>query len=106
MRVRNVSRHKKLVQGFALPPGGRLRFSVRRSFGQGPEQTSDYFLAVYCDADQPFYEIPQGDGRRRFQGSDQIGICLAIPVHEVGVVGPRRGQLGPVLAQNSLAQLH
>ena len=38
--------------------------------GSGPEQTSDYFLTAYCDSSQPFYEVPQGDGRRRFTAYD------------------------------------
>lgn len=31
---------------------------------------SDYYLNVYCDQDRPFYEVDQGDGRRRFSTYD------------------------------------
>ena len=31
---------------------------------------SDYYLQTYCDQDRPFYEVAQGEGRRRFSTYD------------------------------------
>ncbi len=38
--------------------------------GLDPSLTSDYYLSTYCNADEPFYEVLQGDGRRRFSAYD------------------------------------
>ncbi len=54
---------------YCTGPNGQL-YNLTEDGGSSPEQTSDYFLTAYCDASQPFYEVPQGDGRRRFTAYD------------------------------------
>jgi len=50
---------------FCETPDGRL-FHLSDEPGQTPEQTSDYYLKTYCKPDGQFFEVAQGEGRRRF----------------------------------------
>ena len=45
-------------------------FHLSEEPGQGPRDASDYFLSAYCNAEKPFYEVLQGQGRRRFSAYD------------------------------------
>ena len=66
-----------IAESFATPSYGTYctgtngqLYNLTDEGGSGPEQTSDYFLTAYCDSSAPFYEVPQGDGRRRFTAYD------------------------------------
>ena len=54
---------------FCTTPSGSL-FNLTDDAGGRPDETSAFYLTAYCDADQPFSEIPQGDGRRHFSAYD------------------------------------
>jgi hypothetical protein len=55
---------------FCTGPNGQLVHLFNEPGGD-PQQAGDYYLAVYCDTDEPFYQVEQGEGRRRFSAYDQ-----------------------------------
>ena len=66
-----------VVESFATPSYGTYctgtngqLYNLTDDSGVGPDQTNEYFLTAYCDGSQPFYQVPQGDGRRRFSSYD------------------------------------
>ena len=67
-----------IAEALATPPYGTYcvgtdgdeLYHLSDEPGQTPQQASDYFLSVYCDQTQPFHEIAQGSGRRRFSRYD------------------------------------
>ena len=54
---------------YCTTPDGEL-FHLSTDPGIDRSQTSQYYLDAYCDADAPFYDVPQGYGRRRFTTYD------------------------------------
>ncbi len=67
-----------LIEAIATPPYGTFcttstgtLLNLSDDSGLvGPGQTSEYYLQTYCDPEQPFFEVPQGDGRRTFSAYD------------------------------------
>ncbi|PJB36011.1 MAG: hypothetical protein CO108_24460 [Deltaproteobacteria bacterium CG_4_9_14_3_um_filter_63_12] len=54
---------------YCVQPNGQL-FHLSDTPGAVREETSDYYLRTYCDADSDFVQVPQGEGRRRFTRYD------------------------------------
>ena len=65
-----------LAEAMATPPYGTYctgkngRLINLTSEVNTRDDISDYYLNVYCDQDRPFYEVEQGEGRRRFSTYD------------------------------------
>jgi hypothetical protein len=50
---------------YCTQPNGQL-FHLSDLRGTSPIDTNDFYLDVYCDKSKPFYQVKQGEGRRRF----------------------------------------
>lgn len=68
-----------MVEAISTPPYGSFCTNKRNPErlyhlsdepGQNPDLTSEYQLTVNCDGDSDFWEVKQGEGRRRFTAFD------------------------------------
>ena len=55
---------------YCTKPDGQLYFLSDDPAVDPQARTLDYYMDAYCDPDAPFYQVKQGDGRRRFTRYD------------------------------------